>query len=98
AIRDRTGKTICRKSTCTAAKHVAGKLIKHDHERQRGLGPRFPGRQLTRCSRIMESKKARFDLSVERIVLAEPFCGSGIPPEGKHGVRGLIHGAHSQGV
>jgi len=82
------GQDHCAKARALPRK-CARKLIKHDTITSAARSrPRFQGCQLdTDAADFMESKKAALISASKSIVLAEPFCGSGVA-RSKDGVRG----------
>jgi hypothetical protein len=63
-----------------AAKHVAGKLIEQDDEREGILGGRLPGK-LAGDRGLVGRQEPGADLGVERLVLGEPAVRAGLAPE-----------------
>ena len=57
-----------------AAKHVAGKLVEHDGERQRAVIARFPGRQFA-GRRLCHRPDSAGALRIERVVAPVPAVG-----------------------
>src|SRR5579859_922586 len=72
---------ISREGARAVTKHVARKLIKQKHQRERALYAFFPGCKLAICGCLVALEKPRSDGLVETFIPREPFIGSGTTPE-----------------
>src|SRR4051794_10744073 len=75
-----------------AAKHVAGKLVKHDGQRQRAAIARFPRGQFSGRSLLPETEKATAHFVIEGAVLLVPAIPARLAPECENLSRGRLAG------
>src|SRR6201747_2794141 len=67
-----------------AAKHVAGKLVEHNDERERTVVTRFPRGQLAGDGSLPNAQIPRTHFHVEIVVARVPAIWTGIAPESQN--------------
>ena len=65
------------KRACIIAKHVAGKLVEHDHKGERTLGGRFPVMKLAGGCGLVGRKEPGADRGIESVVACKPPLWAG---------------------
>ena len=79
------------------AEGIPGELVQQDHECQRPFGSVHPGIKLAAGRCEVRFGESVLEVDVERLVLGEPFLGTGFDPESdnvSYGRQGRGHGVH----